>query len=265
LTTVLSVQRLSYRFGAITVADDLSFDVAKGECLGMIGPNGAGKTSVFNMLAGMIRPHAGRILIGGQDITGFAPHKRTLAGLGRTFQVPQPFGQLTAFENVLAAASFGGHAGPGAADRARAVLARSGLAARADMPAGALPLLDRKRLELARAMALQPRVLLLDEIAGGLTEAEMHDLIGLVRELKPDVAMVWVEHATHALTAAADRLIAINFGAEVAQGLPAEVMSDPEVLEIYMGVTLDAPAHGRGPQRLLRRSSGGLRAEHDPP
>jgi branched-chain amino acid transport system ATP-binding protein len=243
MTPVLNVERLERRFGAITVADSLSFQVHTGECLGIIGPNGAGKTSVFNMLTGAIRPQGGRILLDGNDVTRLPVHSRTRAGLGRTYQVPQPFGHLTTYENVLAAATFGGRAGAQAPERARAVLRRTGLAARADLPAASLPLLDRKRLELARALALAPRVLLLDEIAGGLTEAEVHELVALIRELKPDMATVWIEHVTHALSAVADRILAINFGAEIAQGTPEAVMSDPAVLEIYMGAVLDVPAH----------------------
>lgn len=240
--SVLSVRNLTRRFGAITVANDLSFDVSMSECLGIIGPNGAGKTSVFNMLTGSVKPQAGTITFDGKDVTGISAHDRTLAGLGRTYQVPQPFGGLTAYENVLAAATFGGRAGSGAEKRAREVLTRTGLAARADKPAGSLPLLDRKRLELARAMALKPRLLLLDEIAGGLTEAECLQLVDLIRELKPDVAMVWIEHVTHALSAVADRILAINFGAQIATGTPEAVMRDPAVLEIYMGAVLDASA-----------------------
>lgn len=240
--SVLSVRNLTRRFGAITVANDLSFDVSMSECLGIIGPNGAGKTSVFNMLTGSVKPQAGTITFDGKDVTGISAHDRTLAGLGRTYQVPQPFGGLTAYENVLAAATFGGRAGSAAQSRAREVLTRTGLAARADKPAGSLPLLDRKRLELARAMALKPRLLLLDEIAGGLTEAECLQLVDLIRELKPDVAMVWIEHVTHALSAVADRILAINFGAQIATGTPEAVMRDPAVLEIYMGAVLDASA-----------------------
>jgi len=244
LAPVVSVEGLTRRFGAITVADDLSFAVGSGECLGIIGPNGAGKTSVFNMLAGAIRPHAGRIFLDGRDITETSQHARTLLGLGRTYQVPQPFGLLTAFENVLAAATFSRRSRGEEAEVARSVLVRTGLAARADVPAGALPLLDRKRLELASAMALKPRVLLLDEIAGGLTEAEVVQLVALIGALKPDLAIVWIEHVTHALSAVADRILAINFGSRIAEGTPAEVMAHPAVLEVYMGTVLDVAPRG---------------------
>ncbi len=244
MSPVISVEGLTRRFGAITVADNLSFAVGSGECLGIIGPNGAGKTSVFNMLAGAVRPQAGRIVLDGRDITDASQHARTLMGLGRTYQVPQPFGLLTAYENVLAAATFSRRSRGGEAEVARSVLVRTGLAARADVPAGSLPLLDRKRLELARAIALKPRVLLLDEIAGGLTEAEVAQLVALTRALKPDLAIIWIEHVTHALSAVADRIVAINFGRWIAEGTPAEVMAHAAVLEVYMGTVLDVAPHG---------------------
>ena len=244
MAPVISVEGLTRRFGQISVADDLSFSVEFGECLGIIGPNGAGKTSVFNMLAGAIRPQAGRILLDGIDITQTSQHARTLMGLGRTYQVPQPFALLTAYENVLAAATFSRRSRGEEADLARSILMRTGLASRADMPAGSLPLLDRKRLELARAMALKPRVLLLDEIAGGLTEAEVAQLVALIAALKPALAIVWIEHVTHALSAVADRIVAINFGARIAEGTPAEVMAHPAVQEVYMGTVLDVASHG---------------------
>jgi branched-chain amino acid transport system ATP-binding protein len=244
LAPVITVEGLTRHFGQITVADDLSFSVDFGECLGIIGPNGAGKTSVFNMLAGALRPQAGRIMLDGRDITDASQHARTLMGLGRTYQVPQPFALLTAYENVLAAATFSRRSRGEETDVARSILVRTGLAGRADMPAGALPLLDRKRLELARAMALKPRVLLLDEIAGGLTEAEVTQLVALIRALKPELAIVWIEHVTHALSAVADRIVAINFGRKIAEGRPGEVMSHPAVQEVYMGTVFDVAPVG---------------------
>lgn len=243
MAPVLQAENLTRSFGSIVVADDLSFSVEQGECLGIIGPNGAGKTSVFNILAGVIRPQSGRVLLAGQDVTRQSQFERTRLGVGRTYQVPQPFGQMSAYENVLTATTFGGRRrGRDAADRAYDILTRTGLSARADMLAGSLPLLDRKRLELARAMALEPRLLLLDEIAGGLTEAEVNQLVDLILTLKKELAMVWIEHVTHALSAAADRVLAINAGRKIAEGTPADVMADAAVQEIYMGAIIDAPA-----------------------
>jgi branched-chain amino acid transport system ATP-binding protein len=243
LAPVLHADGISRSFGSIVVADKLTLSVEMSECLGIIGPNGAGKTSVFNILAGVIQPHSGKILLDGIDVTHKSQFERTRLGVGRTYQVPQPFGQLTAYENVLTAASFGGgRSGKDASDFAFAVLERAGLAARANMAAGALPLLDRKRLELARAMALQPRVLLLDEIAGGLTEAEVGELVNLILSVKKSHAIVWIEHVTHALSAAADRILAINAGQKIAEGVPTAVMTDPAVQEVYMGAILDVTA-----------------------
>jgi branched-chain amino acid transport system ATP-binding protein len=245
LATVLQAEGLTRSFGPIVVADNLSFSLEKGECLGIIGPNGAGKTSVFNILAGVIRPQGGRVVLEGQDVTHESQFERTRLGIGRTYQVPQPFGQMTAYENVLTATSFGGkRRGRDAGERALSILERTGLVGRIDMLAGALPLLDRKRLELARAMALEPRLLLLDEIAGGLTEAEVNQLVELILVVKKDLAMVWIEHVTHALSAAADRVLAVNAGKKIAEGTPADVMADAAVQEIYMGAIIDAPALG---------------------
>lgn len=243
MTFALQADGLSRRFGSIVVADAMSFAVSPGECLGIIGPNGAGKTSIFNLLSGNLRPSAGRILLGGQDVTDAPAHVRARAGLARTYQVPQPFGQLTAFENVLASARFSGGLGLSAAsDRAADVLDLTGLSRRADAPAGGLGLLDRKRLELARALAGGPKVLLLDEIAGGLTEAEVHVLVEMIRSIRAGLGIVWIEHVINALSAVADRILAINFGQKIAEGRPAEVMSDPAVLEVYMGAALDVAA-----------------------
>ncbi|MGO6986357.1 ABC transporter ATP-binding protein [Rhizobium leguminosarum] len=245
MAPVLHADGLTRSFGSIVVADDLSFSVDMSECLGVIGPNGAGKTSVFNILAGAIQPQSGKVFLDGRDITACSQFERTRLGIGRTYQVPRPFGLLTAFENVLTAATFGGgRKGREADNFAFEILDRTGLVGRADMAAGSLPLLDRKRLELARAMALTPRLLLLDEIAGGLTEAEVGQLVELIVSIKKDLAIVWIEHVTHALQAAADRIVAINTGRKIAEGLPQDVMADAAVQEIYMGAMLDAAAVG---------------------
>jgi branched-chain amino acid transport system ATP-binding protein len=235
---MLEVKGVSKAFGVIVVANDIEFSLARGEALGIIGPNGAGKSTLFNLITGMLRPDRGRILLEGRDITGVPPEQRCRAGLGRSFQIPLPFEHLSVFENLSVAALFGG-----GMSRAEAVqvcgetLALTGLEAKANRRAGSLPLLDRKRLELARALATRPRILLLDEIAGGLTEAECHILIETIRTIHTrGIGMIWIEHVVHALLAVVTRLIALDFGRIVAQGVPSEVMSSSEVQTIYMGV-----------------------------
>lgn len=235
--TLLAVEGVSKRYGALTVTDDISFSVAAGETLGILGPNGAGKTTLFNLISGDVRADRGRVRYAGRDILGLPAHRRCRMGIGRSYQVPQPFGAMTVFENCLAAATFGGglseqQAYPVCVD----VLAQTGLLARANRPAGGLTLLDRKRLELARALSTGPRLLLLDEIAGGLTEHEAHQLVAEIEAIKArGVAMIWIEHVVHALLAVADRLLVINFGARLAEGAPQAVMDDPEVRRVYMG------------------------------
>jgi branched-chain amino acid transport system ATP-binding protein len=241
----LQVTNLCKSFGAIVASDKVSFSLEVGECLGVIGPNGAGKTSVFSLIAGGIAADAGEIHLDGVDISHLPAFRRARLGICRTFQIPQPFSDLTVYENVLSAASSGARlSGSELTDCAVSALERSGLVAKAGQRAGALPLLDRKRLELARAMALKPRVLLLDEIAGGLTEAEVTQLVALIRALKPELAIVWIEHVTHALSAVADRIVAINFGRKIAEGRPGEVMSHPAVQEVYMGTVFDVAPVG---------------------
>jgi len=240
MAEVLRVASLSKSFGVIRVADDLSFELALGECLGVIGPNGAGKSSVLNLIVGLIRPDAGSIRLDGVDITDVPAHRRVRLGVGRAFQIPQPFPHLTAYENVLVAATYGGGLhGAQAADRAMDVLRRTALAGKADRIAGALPLIDRKRLEFAKALASMPRLILLDEIAAGLTEPEVERLIEVIAGVKKDHAMIWIEHIPHALRAVADRILVLNFGRKVLDGPPAEVMESRTVKEIYMGLTAD--------------------------
>ncbi len=238
MDTLLAVDGVSKRYGALTVTDDISFSVAAGETLGILGPNGAGKTTLFNLISGDVKADRGSVRYAGADITGLPAHRRCRLGIGRSYQVPQPFGAMTVFENCLAAATFGAgmseeQAYPACVD----VLAQTGLLARANRLAGGLTLLDRKRLELARALSTGPRLLLLDEIAGGLTEHEAHQLVAEIEAIKArGVAMIWIEHVVHALLAVADRLLVINFGARLAEGAPQAVMDDPEVRRVYMGV-----------------------------
>jgi branched-chain amino acid transport system ATP-binding protein len=239
----LTVQGLCKAYGEIVVADDVSFELGHGECLGVIGPNGAGKSSLFNLLTGVATPDRGSIRLGGKELVGVPAHRRARMGVARAFQIPQPFAHLTVFENVLAAASFGaGLHGDAAADSAMAALARTGLAPHWAMLAGALPLLDRKRLEVAKGIAAAPRLLLLDEVAGGLTEREVHEVVELVSELKRSYAVIWIEHIPHALKAVADRVMVLHFGRQLLDDTPQAVMDSEIVREIYMGIPADVAA-----------------------
>ena len=235
---MLELKSVSKAFGMIVVASDIDLSLARGEALGIIGPNGAGKSTLFNLITGMLRPDRGRILLEGRDITGLPPEQRCRAGLGRSFQIPLPFEHLSVFENLSVAALFGG--GMSQAEAVQVcgeTLALAGLEAKANLRAGSLSLLDRKRLELARALATRPRILLLDEIAGGLTDAECHILIETIRSIHArGISIIWIEHVVHALLAVVSRLVVLDFGRIVAQGLPSEVMRSSEVQTIYMGV-----------------------------
>lgn len=241
MADLLSFENVSKHFGALKVTNDLSFEVKKGEALGVLGPNGAGKTTVFNLITGGVAPDAGHIRLNGQDITKLSPHRRCRAGIGRSYQVALPFEGMTVFENLLVGAMFGGERHPvsEANDRCVELLDRTGLLDKANRMAGALTLLDRKRLELARALATEPQLLLLDEIAGGLTEQEAHQLVDLVNDIRAEgVSIVWIEHVVHALLAVASRLLVINFGAKLAEGDPRTVMASQEVRRVYMGIDI---------------------------
>ncbi|OHC67078.1 MAG: ABC transporter ATP-binding protein [Rhodocyclales bacterium RIFCSPLOWO2_02_FULL_63_24] len=235
---LLELKQVSKSYGALRVTDDLSFSLDRGEALGIIGPNGAGKTTLFNLITGNVRPDAGQVMFNGCDVTQVPATVRCHMGIGRSYQVPHPFGGMTVFENVLVGATFGaGHSEREGTPRAIAALERTGLLAKANRLAGSLPLLDRKRLELARALATEPDLLLLDEIAGGLTEHEVAELIGSIQEIRADgTSIIWIEHIVHALLAVVDRLLVINFGSLLVQGVPAEVMASPAVREIYLGI-----------------------------
>lgn len=235
---MLQVQGLSKSFGALVVSDDVSFDIAAGRTLGILGPNGAGKTTLFNLISGDVKPDRGSVLLEGERIDHLPPHKRARMGLARSYQIPQPFGAMTVFENLVVSATFGrGVAERSVYETCFGVLERTALQPKANAPAGTLSLLDRKRLELARALAPNPRILLLDEIAGGLTDHEAAELVGLIKQVKREgVTILWIEHVLHALMAVADELLVLDTGRRLLHGPPRQVMVDPEVQRIYMGI-----------------------------
>ncbi len=243
MASVLSVTGLDKRFGTLKAVEGVSFDVAEGEALGIVGPNGAGKTTLLNLIAGDFRPDSGTVVFHGTDITTMPAHRRCTLGIGRTAQIPRPFEGLSVFENVLVGATHGaGGRITGSVDQAAVeAIERAGMRAKINVLAGALPLLDRKRLELARALAIQPTLLLLDEIAGGLTEAEVHELVDTVTQIHASgVAIIWIEHIVHALLRVVDRMMAVDYGRKLIEGEPMAVMASDEVRSVYLGDELGA-------------------------
>lgn len=235
---ILELKNVRKNFGALTVADDISFAVPQGAALGIIGPNGAGKSTLFNLITGNIMPSSGAVLFKSKDISKTPARQRCHSGIGRSFQIPQPFGKLTDFENVLVAAAFGQNRTEHDVQKeCTVILERTGLIARANTIADSLPLLQRKRLELARALATAPDLLLLDEIAGGLTEAECHELVETIRSIhEGGTTIIWIEHVLHALTSVVDSLLVLNFGKVIGIGEPTAIMNSREVQEIYLGI-----------------------------
>ncbi len=241
MTALLTLDEVSKAFGALLVIDRLHLRVERGEALGVIGPNGAGKTTMLGLISGRLRPDRGAVVFDGRDVTAAPPHVRCRAGIALTYQIPHPFEGMTVFENVLVGATYG----RGRSERESYALCvetleRSGLPGKANTLAGALTLLERKRLELARALATSPRLLLLDEIAGGLTEPEVHELCATIRAIRTaGVSIIWIEHLVHALRGAVDRLVAINFGRTLVDGAPDAVMASPEVQKVYLGIDVE--------------------------
>lgn len=238
---MLKLENIDKSYGSLKVVDRLSLELAAGEVLGVIGPNGAGKTTLFSIIAGQVAPDSGHIYFQGRELTCIPSHQRCVAGIGRTFQIPRPFHGMSVFENARVAANFGaGLKGVAADDFAIAAIEATGLLARINTPCADLTLLDRKRLELTRALATKPALLLLDEIGGGLTDPEMDELLRVLGRIREQgIAIIWIEHIVHALTRFVERLMVINFGAKIADGLPKEVMALPKVHEIYMGLDAD--------------------------
>ena len=241
MDTILAMKNVDAGYGRINVLNGLSLRVPIGRTLGVIGPNGSGKTTMINALSGLIRVTKGSILFDGRDITRFSPDARCHLGIARTFQVPAPFEQMRVFENVLTAAAFGS----GGERRenwktAEKVLDLTGLSDKADLRAGKLNLLDRKRLEIARALSTQPKLLLLDEIAAGLTSEEVREILRIVKTLKKDgLSIVWIEHIIETLQETADELICMAEGRNMISGTPDEVLRSEKVISLYLGTAED--------------------------
>jgi branched-chain amino acid transport system ATP-binding protein len=241
-TSLLELDHVTKRFGRVVIAEDLSFSVGPGDTVGIVGPNGAGKTSLFGLISGDLAPGAGQVSFAGKNVTRMDPAARCRLGIGRTYQVPRPFVDMTVFENVLVAAQQGGGLRRKASYAAAAgALERVGMAGDANVPAGRLGLLARKRLEIARALATGPRLLLLDEVAGGLTDPEVTVLVEIIRGINADgIAVIWIEHVVRALTSLVSRMTCLYGGEFIGDGTPAEVLATPRVREVYLGSDVDA-------------------------
>jgi branched-chain amino acid transport system ATP-binding protein len=236
MPVALRTDSLRVEFGGLVAVLDVGFELHEGEILGLIGPNGAGKTTLFNVVSGYVRPSRGRVELFGRDVTRLAPYDMARLGVSRTFQVVRPFPRLSVLGNVMVGAYLR-HRSRAAAERAAGeVIERVGLERFRDAPAGALTLASRKRLELARALALDPRVLLLDEVAAGLNPREVEETIALVRGIRErGVSIVVVEHIMKVVMGLSDRVVALSFGRKIAEGSPAAVAADPEVISAYLG------------------------------
>ena len=241
VNAILSLKGICKNFGAVVIAENLDLELADGEALGMLGPNGAGKTTLFGIITGMLAPTAGQILFEGHDITRLSAAHRCRLGMARSFQIPQPFGGMSVFENLVVAGAFAKRRREREVyDLAAQILEDCGLGEKANVKADTLTLLDRKRLELARALATRPKLLLLDEVAGGLSEMECETLVSLIRRIRETgVSIIWIEHIVHALLATVDRIVVLAGGTFIADDQPAEAIRHPKVTEIYMGIPAD--------------------------
>ena len=235
---LLELKDVSKSFGSLVVADGIDLTVNKGDALGIIGPNGAGKTTLFNLITGGLLPESGEVHFNGQNVTRVPAEQRCFAGIGRSFQVPLPFEGLSVFENLAVGGAFGqGKSVAQVQDQCVEILELTGLIQKANTLAGALTLLERKRLEMARALSTGPELLLLDEIAGGLTEMECDDLVATIQQVHASgTTIVWIEHIVHALMRVVDRIFVLNFGRKIGEGDPEAIVSSPQVQEIYMGI-----------------------------
>jgi len=238
VSALLEVRELSKRFGGLQAVGGLSFEVREGEILGLIGPNGAGKSTVFNLVNGVFAPDAGRVAFNGTDISGKPPHLVARLGLARTHQIVQPFAAMTVLENCTVGACFGREDLPlaRAQEAARAAAGLVGLGERLDTPALELTIAGKKRLELARALAAQPRLLMLDEVLAGLNPTEVARMIGIVRAIRErGVAILIIEHLMQAIMSLSDRIVVLNLGRKLSEGAPADVARDAQVIAAYLG------------------------------
>ncbi len=254
---LLELEHVTKRFGGLPAVEDLSFSVRKGEVLGMIGPNGAGKSTAISLIGGALAPTSGAVRFQGHDITRLAPHRRARLGIARTFQITQPFAQLDIRENVIVGALFAGRVRgrAEAAHRADAVLARVGLARKARLKGDELTVADRKRLEMARALATNPELLLLDEVMAGLTPREVGEAVELIREINQSgVTVLVVEHVMRAITGVSDRILVLHHGRKIAEDAPDAVLSDPRVIEAYLGERYARQRAAEQAQRLADAS-----------
>ena len=248
---LLETRGLTRRFGGLLALDGVDLTLAEGEILGVIGPNGAGKTTLFSLIAGSLRPSAGEILLDGRPVTRLPAHRRVRAGIVRTHQIVRPFANLTVFENVLVAAIHAHRVAGHARDRVAEVLALVGLADRAEQPPGTLTLAGRKRLELARALATAPRVLLLDEVVAGINPAEAIAFAQLIRQIRDErkISVVMTEHVMPAVMSLSDRLVVLEHGRRIAEGAPRDVVANPRVIAAYLGSDAASESVPEGPAR----------------